>query len=206
MAEGFVKTSVKGTSIISTGNKELDKARLEAFELNEKLKIRNHVEKNQGLADLLAGGGSADQGRPGFNVSAGKSVQIGGSVALDKLYGKSEPGGIHQILGTSNPTGGVDTNLFTVLGKHTARVSVLWVANRRLVKAKIKVGFDVAGGNTNIVPDDAWLYYNVEVPGESTLVLDAATGLWLGARDDVVIRTDISGVSFGASGVEYATV
>ncbi|KKL14082.1 hypothetical protein LCGC14_2519350, partial [marine sediment metagenome] len=99
-----------------------------------------------------------------------------------------------------------NTNLFTVLSKHTAQITVLWVANRRLIPAKIRVGFDVAGGGTNIVPDEAWLYHQVEIPAESTLVLDAARGFWLGAADDVVIRTDISGVSFGASGILYATV
>ena len=143
----------------------------------------------------------------GFKVPQTNAMKIGGTVALDRLYGKSEPGGIHQILGVVSPGGGATkVNLFTVLGKHTARMSVLWVANRRLIPAKIRVGFDVAGGGTNIVPDAAWLYYNVEVPAESTLVLDAATGFWLGAADDVVVYTDISGVSFGASGVEYATV
>ena len=146
------------------------------------------------------------EGPPGFKVAPGDSITIGGSVALDKLYGRTEPGGIHQILGTSAPSSSANTNLFTVLATHTCRVSVLWVANRRLIKAKVRVGFDIAGAGTNVVPDAAWLYYNVEVPAESTLVLDAATGLWLGAADDVVVRTDISGVSFGASGSEYATV
>ncbi len=148
----------------------------------------------------------SDGARTPFKMADSKAIEIGGTVALDKLYGKSEPGGIHQILGVSAPGGGANTNLFTVLAKHTCRVSVLWVANRRLVSAKVRVGFDVAGGGTNIVPDEAWLYYNVEVPGESTLVLDAATGLWLGATDDVVVYTDVSGVSFGASGSQYATV
>lgn len=138
--------------------------------------------------------------------AASGATKIGGTVALDKLYGKSEPGGIHQILGLVAPVSGTDTNLFTVLGKHTARVSVLWACNRRLIDAKIRVGFDVAGGGTDIVPDAGWLYYDVRLPAESTLVLDAATGLWLGAADDVVVRSDVGGVSFGASGSEYATV
>ncbi len=192
-SEGFLK---------SLPESEKNKIRLER-QISEE---RRRIEGEDLAGQLEALKGRTGGGSGGFTMATGKSTQIGGTVALDKLYGKSEPGGIHQILGTAAPNSGTDTNLFTVLGKHTCRVSVLWVANRRLVKAKIRVGFDVAGGGTDIVPDDAWLYYNVEVPAESTLVLDAATGLWLGAADDVVVRTDIGGVSFGASGSEYATV
>lgn len=174
------------------------------FHIQELIRQEKEKQNLAGLGrELQASKGGGDRG---FVAAPGKSVQIGGSVALDKLYGKSEPGGIHQILGTANPVGGVDTNLFTVLAKHTARVSVLWAANRRLIDVKVRIGFDLAGGGTNIVPDDAWIYHNVRIPAESTLVLDAATGLWLAAADDVVVRSDLSGVSFGASGALYATV
>ncbi len=162
--------------------------------------------KNDDLALQLSNLKSGNTSAVPFAMSPTKTQNMGGTLALDKLYGRSEPGGIHQILGVSAPMGGANTNLFTVLAKHTATVAVLWVANRRLIPAKIRVGFDIAGGGTNIVPDAAWLYYQVEVPAESTLVLDAARGFWLGAADDVVVRTDIGGVSFGASGILYATV
>ncbi len=172
----------------------------------EELKLEN---MHQQLESVSGGepefAAKAAGARAPFKMAESKAIEIGGTVALDKLYGKSEPGGIHKILGVNSPSGGADTNLFTVLAAHTCRVSVLWAANRRLVKAKVRIGFDVGGNGTNTVPDAAWLYYNVEVPGESTLVLDAATGLWLGALDDVVVRTDLSGVSFGASGSEYVT-
>ena len=162
--------------------------------------------ENESLADKLANlKGESGTASP-FTMASGKTQSIGGSVSLDRLYGTTEPGGIHGLLGVSSPSGGTNTNLFTVLSKHTCNISVLWVANRRLISAKVRVGFDVGGGGTNIVPDGAWLYHNVEVPGESTLVLDAATGLWLAKDDDVVVRTDVSGVSFGASGILYATV
>ena len=175
------------------------------LQLEKEVEEENRRRQNEGLTDQLANlksGGAA--ARP-FET-AQTTTQISGAVTLDKLYGKSEPGGIHRILGVSAPIGGVDTNLFTVLAEHTSQITVLWVANRRLIPAKIRVGFDVAGDGTNIVPDAAWLYYQVEVPAESTLVLDAASGFWLGATDDVVVRTDLSGVSFGASGILYATV
>ena len=176
--------------------RELERKMREANRQEDVVPLRGQLQNAQGEGAELPGP---------FRVAETKTMQIGGTVALDKLYGKTEPGGIHQILGVSSPTGSADTNLFTVLAAHTCRVSVLWVANRRLIKAKVRVGFDVGGNGTNTVPDAAWLYYNVEVPAESTLVLDAATGLWLGALDDVVVRTDISGVSFGASGSEYVT-
>ena len=176
------------------------------IEAREELKLENiHRQLESASSGEPEFAAKTAGARAPFKMAESKAIEIGGTVALDKLYGKTEPGGIHQILGTSAPSSGSDTNLFTVLAAHTCRVSVLWVANRRLVKAKIRVGFDIAGNGTNTVPDAAWLYYNVEVPAESTLVLDAATGLWLGALDDVVVRTDIGGVSFGASGSEYVT-
>ena len=176
------------------------------LQLEKEIAAENQRIQNEGLADKLANLKSGGTSAQPFKSIQTKTQNIGGTVSLDKLYGKSEPGGIHQILGVSAPVSNANTNLFTVLSKHTAQITVLWVANRRLIPAKIRVGFDVAGGGTNIVPDEAWLYHQVEIPAESTLVLDAARGFWLGAADDVVIRTDISGVSFGASGILYATV
>ena len=178
------------------------KETLENVTLRTQVQEREEAKVVPQLANLREGVGSAQP----FASKPTKTQHISGTVTLDKVYGVVEPGGIHRIMGTSNPAAGVNTNLFTVLGSHTARISMLWVANRRKILAKIKVGFDLAGDGTNTVPDDAWLYYNVEVPGESTLVLDAATGLWLAETDDVVICTDVGGVSFGASGAEYATV
>ncbi len=176
------------------------------LQLEKEIAAENQRIQNEGLADKLANLKSGGTSAQPFKSIQTKTQSIGGTVSLDKLYGKSEPGGIHRILGVSAPVSNANTNLFTVLAKHTAQITVLWVANRRLIPAKIRVGFDVAGGGTNIVPNAAWLYHQVEVPAESTLVLDAARGFWLGAADDVVIRTDISGVSFGASGILYATV
>lgn len=192
MAKGFVE-----------GLPESHKRRmqLEQEVIEEKQRIQD-----EGLAHKLANLKEDVGSSSPFKTAPTKTQTIGGTVALDKLYGKSEPGGIHQILGVAAPVSGTDTNLFTVLAKHTSQITVLWVANRRLIPAKIRVGFDVAGDGTNVVPDAAWLYYQVEVPAESTLVLDAARGFWLGATDDVVVRTDVSGVSFGASGILYTTV
>ena len=195
------------TFAAKAGASEAEKqATIDAFNLKSELRTAEEEAKVASMTDQLANlkaGGAAAQP---FQSAQTKSQTIGGTVSLDKIYGVSEPGGIHQILGVSSPSGSTNTNLFTVLTAHTCQVTVLWVANRRLIKAKIRIGFDVAGAGTNVVPDAAWLYYQVEVPAESTLVLDAARGLWLGASDDVVVRTDVSGVSFGASGILYATV
>ncbi len=152
------------------------------------------------LANLREGVGSS---KP-FVSQQTKTQNIGGTVTLDKVYGVSEPGGIHLILGTSNPSGGTNTNLFTVLAAHTCNLSLLWACNRRSIPAKIRVGLDTAGNGTNSPSDAEWVYYELELPAHHTLTLDAATGLWLAETDDVVVRTDISGVSFGASGSLYA--
>jgi hypothetical protein len=152
------------------------------------------------LTNVREGGG----GSTPFKIAQTKTMGIGGTVTLDKVYGVSEPGGIHKILGTAFPTGSTNTNLFTVLAAHTAQVSLLWACNQRLVTAKIRVGLDVSGNGTNTPGDAEWIYYDLELPGNHTLTLDAATGLWLETKTDVVVRTDISGVSFGASGSLYA--
>ena len=182
-----------------------DPQRVNKAQAEDDLKKEAERIRNESLPDRLANlKGTPGRSAP-FKLEETKTQSIGGTVTLDKVYGVSEPGGIHQILGVSSPNGGTDTNLFTVLAAHTCQVSVLWVANRRSIEAKIRVGFDIAGAGTNTVPDAAWLYFEVPIPGHSTLVLDAATGLWLGASDDVVVRTDVGGVSFGASGSLYAT-
>ena len=161
----------------------------------------DHVNKDLGgeLANTKSGPGSSSP----FNMRPTKTQTIGGTVALDKIYGNSSPGGIHKILGMSNPSGGTNTNLFTVLSKHTCNISVLWACNRRSIMARVRVGLDVGGGGTNLPGDSDWIYYDLELPGNHTLTLDAATGLWLAKDDDVVVRTDVGGVSFGASGRLY---
>ena len=193
--EGFDKDNIL---------KSLSSEQKKKILLQREITEENQRIENEGLADKLKN--LKDGTSAPFKMNQTKAQTIGGTVALERVYGVSEPGGIQKILGVANPVSNSQANLFTVLGKHTCQISVLWVANRRLIPAKIRVGFDVAGGGTNIVPDAAWLYYQVEVPAESTLVLDAATGFWLGAADDVVVQTDVSGVSFGASGAMYATV
>ncbi len=193
--EGFDKDNIL---------KSLSSEQKKKILLQREITEENQRIENEGLADKLKN--LKDGTSAPFKMNQTKAQTIGGTVALERVYGVAEPGGIQKILGVANPVSNSQANLFTVLGKHTCQISVLWVANRRLIPAKIRVGFDVAGGGTNIVPDAAWLYYQVEVPAESTLVLDAATGFWLGAADDVVVQTDVSGVSFGASGAMYATV
>ena len=207
--EAKAAAKARGSSVTWGGSQAESEQGQQRFHLKKAIQAEEERIKQETMAqelDALKGQSGGGKGTGGFAMAPGKGTAIGGSVALDQLYGKSEPGGIHRILGTSAPIGGTDTNLFTVLTNHTCRMSVLWVTNRRLIPAKIRVGFDIAGGGTDIVPDAAWLYYQAKVPAESTLVLDAATGFWLGAADDVVVRTDLSGVSFGASGVFYATV
>ena len=122
------------------------------LQLEKEIAVENQRIQNEGLADTLANLKSGGVSAQPFKSIQTKTQNIGGTVSLDKLYGKSEPGGIHQILGVSAPLGGEDTNLFTVLAKHTSQIAVLWVANRRLIHARIRIGFDVAGGGTNIVP------------------------------------------------------
>ena len=120
---GSITTST-GVTMASTGNAALDKANLESFELNQKLLVQDAIKRNEDLSAQLDNVKNKTSGGQPFSMAPGKSSQIGGSIALDKLYGKSEPGGIHQILGTSAPSSGTDTNLFTVLGGEWGRLVI----------------------------------------------------------------------------------
>ncbi len=172
--------------------------------LEREIAKENQRIENEGLTNKLANLKSGSGSSAPFTSKQTKTQNIGGTVTLDKVFGVSEPGGIHLILGMVDPAGGSNTNLFTVLSKHTCNLSLLWACNRRSIPAKVRVGFDVGGGGTNLPGDSDWIYYDLELPAKHTLSLDAATGLWLGKDDDVVVRTDVSGVSFGASGSLYA--
>ena len=127
-------------------NKNLPESFKRKLQLEKEVAEQNQRIQNESLPDQLVNLKSGGSSAQPFKTAQTKAMNIGGTVSLDKLYGKSEPGGIHRILGVSAPVSGTDTNLFTVLAVHTAQITVLWVANRRLIPAKIRVGFDVAGG------------------------------------------------------------
>ena len=109
-----------------------------------------------------------------------------------------------QVLGTADPAAATNTNLYTVPAATTAKITTLTAANRTATGVVIRIGIDVGGSGTNTPSVDQWLYYNVTVPSNSTLILDAAQGLWLATTDDLVVYAASQDIAFIATGVEYA--
>lgn len=109
-----------------------------------------------------------------------------------------------SILGTSDPAAATNTNLYTVPASTTTMVTFLSVCNRSGTSVNVRVGIDVGGNGTNSPTDAEWIYYDLAVAANSTSLLDAAQGLWLGALDDIVVYASASDMSFIVSGVQYA--
>ena len=109
-----------------------------------------------------------------------------------------------QVLGTADPAAATNTNLFTVAASTTAMLTTLTAANRSGGAVTIRVGIDVGGSGTNSPSADQWLYYDLSVGANSTLVLDAAQGLWLATTDDFVVYAASQNIAFVATGVLYA--
>jgi hypothetical protein len=116
------------------------------------------------------------------------------------------PIGANQIgkaLGSTEPSAGSNTVIYTVPASTTAQISLLSVCNKNAaVKAKIRLGFAAAGGSTP--GDGEWVYYGLELDPGATLVLDAAQGVWLAATSTIVGWSDVSNISFYVSGLEYS--
>ena len=109
-----------------------------------------------------------------------------------------------KVLGTSDPAAATNTNLYTPAASTTAKLTSLTACNRTTATVKIRVGIDVGGSGTNTPSADQWLYYDLPLPPNTTLLLDAAQGLWLGTTDDLVVYALTQDVAFVATGVEYA--
>ncbi len=109
-----------------------------------------------------------------------------------------------RVLGTSDPAAATNTNLYTPAASTTAMVTTFTAANRSASAVTIRVGIDVGGNGTNTPSADQWLYYDLSVPANTTLVLDAAQGLWLATLDDLVVYAASQNIAFIATGVEYA--
>lgn len=111
--------------------------------------------------------------------------------------------GTPKILGTANPTATTNTALYNVPAATAAKIELLTACNRSAGSLKIRIGVDVGGNGTNTPSDAEWIYYDIDVPGGSTLELPGAA-LWLAADDDLVCYAETQNIAFVASGVEYA--
>ena len=108
-----------------------------------------------------------------------------------------------KVLGTSDPAATTNTNLYTVPQGFTTEVTVISVCNRSGVTITVRVGIDVGGNGTNAPSDAEWIYFDLGVAANSTTLLDAAQGLWLSSRDDLVVFASASDAAFITSGLEF---
>lgn len=111
-------------------------------------------------------------------------------------------GVVGKVLGAITPASGTATILYTVPASTTVEITTLSVANRGTTKAAIRLAFLAAGGSSPA--DREYLYYDLPLEANSTLMLDAAQGAWLEAAATVVGRSDTGLVSFVATGKEHS--
>lgn len=121
--------------------------------------------------------------------------------ALKEFFGTIaivHPGG---ILGSSNPSAGTNTVLYTVPARTTVEITTLSACNRGAAEVVIRAALLASGGSS---PSNAeYLYYNLKVDANSTLMLDAAHGLWLQTAATLVVYAAPATVSFLATGLEH---
>lgn len=113
-------------------------------------------------------------------------------------------GAVGKLLGTSAPSAGSNQILYAVPATTTTNITMLTVCNRLSQEVKVRLALLSGGGSSPA--DSEYVYFDVKVQPNSTVLLDAAMGMWLAAATTVVVRTNITGVSFVASGIEHAVL
>lgn len=105
-----------------------------------------------------------------------------------------------MILGTSAPSAGANQILYTVPASTITNLTFLTTCNRGSSSVKVRLAILAGGGSSPA--DSEYVYFDLPVEGNSTILLDATMGLWLDPASTIVVRTDTTVVSFIASGLE----
>jgi len=104
---------------------------------------------------------------------------------------------ILKVLGQSNPTLLVLTDMYTVPTSTNATVSSIVVANRTAVADKFRISIAPGGAaDTN----EQYIYYDIIIPGNDTFV--ATIGITLQATDVVRVYSRDGSLSFNLFGLE----
>lgn len=102
---------------------------------------------------------------------------------------------VKGILGQEAPSGGVDTNLYTVPTGKNATVKVVF-ANRSTGDAKVRLAVSPDGA---ALVNAHYLTYDLTLSGNDATVSVVYT---VGANDVVRVRSDNGNVTFTCTGVE----
>lgn len=105
----------------------------------------------------------------------------------------------YKVLGQSAPTADTDTNLYNVppTAESQAVVSSLTVCNRASSPALFRVA---VRPNSATLANEHYIYYDVEIQGNSTFVFTG--GITLGADAIITVRASTADVSFSLFGKE----
>ena len=102
-----------------------------------------------------------------------------------------------KVLGQSNPSAAVLTDVYTVPGVTNAVVSTITVCNRSATPTEFRVAVSPAGAG---ISDEHYLYYDVPIPGNDTFT--TTIGISLEATDVIRVRATLATLSFSVFGIE----
>lgn len=104
---------------------------------------------------------------------------------------------IYKVLGQSNPSGGVLTDIYTTPYNANTVVSTIQICNQSTTGATFKLAVRPGG---EAVASKHYLAYDTPVPASDSLSL--TIGMTLGANDVVSISGNTSSMSFNLFGSE----
>ena len=105
-----------------------------------------------------------------------------------------------KVLGQSNPSAGVLTDLYTVPGSRFVTASTIVIANRSSTATSFRVAISPAGA---AIDDKHFLYFDIVIPGLDTFA--ATLGMTLEATDVVRVQATAATLSFNLFGLETTT-
>lgn len=90
---------------------------------------------------------------------------------------------VYKVLGQSAPTGGIDTNIYTVPAATQVIISSITVCNRGTDDATFRVWVAI---NAAVTANAQYIYYDVPIAGNDTFI--ATVGITIDAADQVRVR------------------
>lgn len=103
----------------------------------------------------------------------------------------------HKLLGRSRPSATTNTTIYTAPASTTTLVTSLFVVNTSATSTTARIFVVNSGGSAGV---SNAVYYNVNIPGNDTLLANAVPVL--AASDFLVVYATLATLTFTASGVE----
>lgn len=103
----------------------------------------------------------------------------------------------YKVLGQTNPTGGIDVNVYTVGAGKSTVVSTITVANLASTAATFRIAIRPSGEALN---ERHYIAYNSTVGANDTTAF--TIGITLAATDVITVYASTSNISFSVFGSE----